>query len=109
MKEPDGKGLAIHTDSESCADVRKGGGEALTGVRVGRVLSREKFFHSGVPTPCSQAEGHIESLATAREIRTLRGQRPRARADASRSGTGRSRTCLGAHQGRIEQSQDERR
>jgi hypothetical protein len=31
MKEPNGEGLASHTASESCADVREGGGEALTG------------------------------------------------------------------------------
>src|SRR2546425_10777399 len=41
MKEPYGEGLASYTDSESCAGVREGGGEALTGVRAGRVLSRE--------------------------------------------------------------------
>src|SRR4029079_11740552 len=29
------------TDPESCAVVREGGGEALTGERAGRVLSRE--------------------------------------------------------------------
>ncbi len=41
MKEPHGEGLATHTDPESCAVVREGGGEALTGARAGRVLSRE--------------------------------------------------------------------
>jgi hypothetical protein len=35
------KGVAIHTDPESCTFVRKGEGEALTGERAGRVLSRE--------------------------------------------------------------------
>jgi hypothetical protein len=48
MKESYGEGLAIHTGPESCADVREGGGEALTGVRVGQVLSREKeSIHRG--------------------------------------------------------------
>ena len=41
MKEPYGEGVAPHTDPESCAVVREGGGEALTGARAGRVLSRE--------------------------------------------------------------------
>ena len=41
MKESYGKGLATHTGPESCAVVREGGGEALTGGRAGRVLSRE--------------------------------------------------------------------
>jgi len=41
MKEPYGEGVAIHTDPESCAVVRKDRGEALTGARAGLVLSRE--------------------------------------------------------------------
>lgn len=41
MQESYGEGVASHTGPESCVDARKGGGEALTGVRVGRVLSRE--------------------------------------------------------------------
>ena len=76
---------------------------------MGRVLSREILFTSRVPTPSKSAEGHIASIAIARGTRTLRGLRPRARADASRLGTGRSRACLGAHQGRIEKSDDTRR
>jgi RNA-directed DNA polymerase len=41
MKESYGEGLATHTDPEACDVVRKGGVEALTGARAGRVLSRE--------------------------------------------------------------------
>jgi hypothetical protein len=37
MQESYGEGLATHTGPESCAAVR----EALTGVRAGRVFSRE--------------------------------------------------------------------
>jgi hypothetical protein len=37
-----GEGVAIHAGPESCAVVRKGGGEALTRARVGRVLSCER-------------------------------------------------------------------
>lgn len=47
MKESYGKGLATHTDPESCGAARKGGAEALTGVRAGRVLSRERTFLRG--------------------------------------------------------------
>ena len=36
-----GEGVATHTGPESCAVVREGRGEALTGVRAGRVSSRE--------------------------------------------------------------------
>jgi len=42
MKESYVEGLATHSGPESCADAREGGGEALTGVRAGRVLSRER-------------------------------------------------------------------
>ena len=48
MKESYGKGLATHTGPESCVVARKGRGEALTGVRAGRVLSRESDFLRGV-------------------------------------------------------------
>lgn len=44
MKESYGKGLAAHIGPESCVVARKGKGEALTGVRAGRVLSRESNF-----------------------------------------------------------------
>lgn len=41
MKESYVEGLASHGGPESCVCTRKGAGEALTGVRMGRVLSRE--------------------------------------------------------------------
>lgn len=44
MKESYVEGLATHDGPESCVCARKGVGEALTGVRAGRVLSRESKF-----------------------------------------------------------------
>jgi hypothetical protein len=44
MKESYGEGVATHADLESCGAARKGGVEALTGARAGRVLSRERNF-----------------------------------------------------------------
>ena len=41
MKESYVEGLASHNGSESCVERRDPLGEALTGVRAGRVLSRE--------------------------------------------------------------------
>ena len=41
MQESYGEGVATHAGPESCAVDREVGGEALTGVRAGRVLSRE--------------------------------------------------------------------
>ena len=42
MKESFVDGLAAHGGPESCVAVREGRGEALTGVRADRVLSRER-------------------------------------------------------------------
>ena len=47
MKELYGEGVASHTGSESCGGGRKAIAEALTGVRAGRVLSREMCNNSG--------------------------------------------------------------
>ncbi len=55
MKEPYVEGVATHDGPQSCVVVRKGGGEALTGVR--EVLSRE-INGFGVPTLLNKAEGH---------------------------------------------------
>ena len=41
MKESYVEGLASYGGPESCVHIREGVGEALTGVRAGRVLSRE--------------------------------------------------------------------
>lgn len=42
MKESYAKGLAARSGPESCVVAREGRGEALTGERAGRVLSRER-------------------------------------------------------------------
>ena len=42
MKESYVEGLAAHSGPESCVVAREGRGEALTGERAGRVLSRER-------------------------------------------------------------------
>jgi hypothetical protein len=39
--------LASHIDPESCADIREGAGEALTGEHAGQLLSRERRCLSG--------------------------------------------------------------
>ena len=41
MKEPYTEGPASRGDPESCVGIRKGVGKALTGERIGEVLSRE--------------------------------------------------------------------
>jgi len=47
MKESYGEGVANHTGPESCVGFPQGGGEALTGVRAGQVLSREILLTPG--------------------------------------------------------------
>ena len=43
MQKSYGKGIATHTDPESCGAAREGGVEALTGENTGRVYSRVRF------------------------------------------------------------------
>ena len=47
MKELYGEGVATHTGPESCGATREDRVEALTGVRAGRVFSRERDFLRG--------------------------------------------------------------
>ena len=47
MRESYVKGLAAHDGPESCGDAREGVVEALTGVRAGRVFSRERNLPPG--------------------------------------------------------------
>ena len=57
MEELCVEGLATHGDPESCVDVPRGRGEALTGARAGRAIElRKRYF--GVPTSSHEAEGH---------------------------------------------------
>jgi hypothetical protein len=89
MREPYAEGVANRSGPESCVGTREGVGEALTGVRTGRVLSRE-IRESGAPTLLSEAEGNTFGDAIASPRPALRGRRPLARAESSCARTGRS-------------------
>jgi RNA-directed DNA polymerase len=89
MKEPHIEEPATHDDPESCVGGRKDAGEALTGVHVGRVLSRE-IRHTGAPTLLSSAEGNTTETATARAQSAPRGRRPLACVEPFCARTGRS-------------------
>ena len=108
MKEPDDEGLANHIGPESCADVRKDGGEALTGGHVGWVLSREIPKRPG----CRRRENRRK--ATLRPTLLRVGRRPCAVEDPRHAWThlvrepGDPMVAL-RHQGRIAKSQDVRR
>ena len=107
MKESYDEGIASHIGSESCAGDRKGLSEALTGVRAGRLWSREMFLFQGADA-VDVAEGNTVRIGKARSARTLRGRRPRARTETPRTGIGRSHDCpcLQGNRGRIEKSED---
>ena len=60
----DDEGVAIHIGPESCAVAREGLGEALTGVRIGQPLSREKVDIPGADA-VRYAEGHTKGRAIA--------------------------------------------
>jgi hypothetical protein len=68
MEEPHVEGVATHDDPESCSDSREAAAEALTGARMGTVLSRE-INHIGVPTLLTEAEGNTSCAANARRDR----------------------------------------
>jgi len=93
MKESHDEGVATHIDPESCAGVRKGVGEALTGGSVGEVLSRE-ISQFRVPTLLDESEGNTPRRAIASAPVALRGRRPSACVDAPCAGTGRSHVRL---------------
>ncbi len=65
MKEPDTEGPATHGGRESCGHAREGVPEALTGVRVGRVTSRENTV-PGAHAVVS-VEGNTDQPAMARD------------------------------------------
>ncbi len=73
------KGVATHFGPESCAGVREDVGEALTGERASRVLSREILPEFGVPPQSSYARGNTGPTAI-REVGLgpARSETPRA-------------------------------
>ena len=107
MKELYGERLATHTGPESCGVVRKNSVEALTGVRAGRVLSRERDFlrgadavrRSGRPHPTHRYRKMCRDLARSETLctygNTLRGSR--------------EIPCLPRAAGRVGKSKDVRR
>jgi len=58
MKEPHIEGVANHGGPESGAVAREGGGEARTGVRTGRVFSREIIILRGADAVVGSGRQH---------------------------------------------------
>ena len=84
------EGVAPHAGPESWLPVQEDLWQALRGERMGRVLSRERDI-LGVPTAFPSSEGNNGRVAMARRVRTPRGRRPLARAEALCAEAGRSR------------------
>jgi hypothetical protein len=110
MKESYVEGLAAHSGPESCVDVRKGRGEALTGVRAGRVLSRESNFLWGADAV--EVRGRQHPTHRQREMRRTpaRSETPCMYGNTSREN--REVPCLPARDGnadRVGKSKDTRR
>jgi hypothetical protein len=90
MREPYGEGVASRTGPESCLAGCEAVGEALTGVPVGRVLSRESIESVWGADAVEIVGRRNRSVAIARPVRAPRGRRPRAHSEALCAGTGRS-------------------
>ena len=110
MKESYSEGLATHAGPESCGGAREGTAEALTGVRAGRVFSRER--HSLRGADAVRRSGRQHSLHRYREMRRdpARSQTPSTYGNTSREN--REIPCLPADAevaGRVGKSIDVRR
>ena len=107
MKELYGERLATHTGPESCGAAREGGVEALTGVRAGRVLSRERDSLRG-----ADAVGESGRLHRAHRYREMRRDPARSQTPCTYGNTSRGSReipCLPGVVGRVGKSKDVRR
>jgi hypothetical protein len=108
MQESYDEGLASHIGPESCAVVCKGQGEALTGVRAGRVLSRENQCCNPGSRRGSTARKATADASIAQDAcAPCAVVDPVARTETPRAGIGRSPGRLHAERGgRIGKSKD---
>ena len=106
MKESYGEGRATHTGPESCAAVR----EALTGVRAGRVWSRERTLLRDADAVEEGGRPHAERRPRETLRSPARSETPCMYGDTSREN--RESSCLPVADGvtgRVGKSKDVRR
>ena len=110
MKESYVERLAADSGPESCVAVRKDRGEALTGVRAGRVLSRERNSLRGADAVEEGGRPHL-----ARRYRKMRRDPARSETPSMYGNTSRENRevpCPPAEDGaagRVGKSKDTRR
>jgi hypothetical protein len=75
VQVPDNKDIANHVGPESCAADREVRREALTGVRIGQPLSRDRNVVPGAHA-VPKAEGNTTGCVIASAQTTRRGRRP---------------------------------
>ena len=110
MKESYVEGLAAHSGPESCVAARKGRGEALTGVRAGRVLSRERNLLRGADAVEVRGRPHPVHRHREMDRNPARSQTPCMYGNTSREN--REVPCPPAADGaagRVGKSKDKRR
>jgi hypothetical protein len=92
MKESNIEGVAIHGGPESCAGVREGVGEVLTGERVGGAIEPRNPWSRGADVVV-KAEGNTGGGVIASRCWAPRGHRTQACVETPSARTGRSRGC----------------
>jgi hypothetical protein len=107
MKESYGERLATHTSPESCGVARKGGVEALTGVRAGRVFSRERTFLRGADAVGESGRPHPAHRYGEMRRDPARSETPGTLGNTSRGS--REIPCSPRAAGRVGKSIDVRR
>ena len=110
MKESYVEGLATHDGPESCAVAREGAGEALTGVRTGRALSREKESLRGADPLGAWGRPHRQRRSREALSDPARSQTPRTCENTSRGNREiPSSPAVDGTAGRVGKSEDTRR
>ena len=102
------KGLAIHTDPKSCAGIREGVGEALTGARTGGVSSGVSYIVRGADAvvACRRQQAvarHCEDLshpASSLDPQHVRTSLVREPGDLRSALGSRAQGCIGKAGGR---------
>jgi|SRR5215469_2495165 hypothetical protein len=110
MKESYAEGLATHSGPESCGAPRKESVEALTGVRAGRIFSRESSFLRDADVV--RRNGRLHRAHRYREMRSSPARSETPCTYASTSHENREVLCSSAVDGiagRVGKSKDIRR